>query len=156
MPPISVFGPKASKVDLNKFLGDVGKWGLSLGIGSAVAGGVGVGAGKVLEKIEDSFSRKENKQKILKMKPELTKVPKERFDAMYNTVQRLGFADDPLFASEAMKRLYEMPESVVGLVPELMRARAGAGKGGGPQRLSEAFREATKRPMVSDLEPINE
>ena len=144
------------KVDINRFLRDVSKWGISLGIGSAVAGGVGAGAGKALEAVESGLTSKKHKEAIIQMKPELASVPKPKFDAMFKTIQRLGSGGDPLFASETIKRMHEMPESVVGLVPELMKARSDFLRGGGsPSRLSSAVSAAAKKPMIGDIEGIN-
>jgi len=151
-----LFGAAKPKVDMNQFLRDVTKWGLSLGIGSAAAGGIAAGASKGIEKVEDVLTSKKKKEAIIKIKPELAKLPKEHFNSMFNTVQSLGFAADPLFAAETMKRLHEMPESVVGLVPELMKARSEfLRSGGSPSRLSSAISSAAKKPMIGDLEGIN-
>jgi len=144
------------KVDLNQFMRDVSKWGLSLGIGSTVAGGMAAGASKAIEKAEEKLTSKGNKEAIIKLKPELAKIPKGKFNAMFNTVHRLGYGKDPLFASEAINRMNEMPESVVGLVPDLMKARGDfLRSGGSPSRLSSAVTEAAKKPMIGDIEGIN-
>lgn len=155
-----LFRPKTPKIDMDQFIRNVTKWGASLGLASLVAGGVGAGLSRGADVVEDKLTKRKNKERILEASPELTKIPKKRFDLLYGTVRHMGghdLAGDPLFASEAIKRMHDMPESVVGLVPEMMKAKAEKIRGmSSPGSLSAALRTMpTSGRVVEGLEPIN-
>jgi len=150
------FKAPSKKVDLDRFIKDVAKWGLSLGIASTAAAGIGAGASKAIDVVEDKLTRDKNKSKILNIAPELREVSRDKFEAMYNTVRRMGFQDEPLFAAEAMKRMHSMPESVVGLLPEVLRARGEYSRAGGrPGALASNVASIAQKPLIGDLDPIN-
>jgi len=151
-----IFKKMPRKIDMDQFVKDLAKWTVSMGLMSAAAGAGGAAVSKGLDILEDRATRRRNKIKILQANPDLAKIPKERFDMYYNTIRRSGLGGDPLFASEAIKRIHNMPEAVVGMVPELVKTRRGL-QAGASGALASAVREQASKPsaLVGELEPIN-